>query len=248
MDALALSVLLVSVFVGSYFQAVTGFAMGMIVMAVMGATGLLGIPLVSVVVSLLAFVNVVLALRGRWQALHRRLFAWLAAGQMAAIWFGVQLVFYLDANATTALQITLGAFTAIGALSMILRPHPIAHVSGAGAALTAGLLGGVVGGMFAASGPVLGWFAYRQPLPLEVIRATLLCCFGVTTSVRILAVGVQGGLTAEVWLYAVLGLPVVLLATWLGRAFPPPLSESGIKQLAFATLFGGGVWILATAF
>ena len=247
MDVLVVVVFLVSVFVGSYFQAVTGFALGMIVVAVMGATGLMSIPMATILVSILSFVNVILALRGRWHALHRTLFLWLALGQVIAIWFGVYLVFYLDANAEQMLRLVLGLFTTLGALSMILRPHPRATVSGAPAAFVAGTAGGIIGGMFAASGPILGWFAYRQPLSLDAIRATLLGCFGVTTSVRMLVVGVQGELTGEIWLYALVGLPVVLLGTWLGRNYPPPLSDAGTKQLAFATLFGAGVWILARA-
>ena len=69
MDLLALMVFLVSVFVGSYFQSVTGFAMGMIIVAVMGATQVVSIPMVTAVVSLLSFVNVVMAVRGRLHAL-----------------------------------------------------------------------------------------------------------------------------------------------------------------------------------
>jgi uncharacterized membrane protein YfcA len=101
--------------------------------------------------------------------------------------------------------------------------------------------------MFSASGPIMGWFNYRQPLPLAVIRATLLCSFALTTSTRTVVVGVQGGLTSEVlWLSAV-AVPLVVLGTWLGREMPPPVSEETIKQGAFALLLVIGVWILGNA-
>ena len=93
----------------------------------------------------------------------------------------------------------------------------------------------------------MGWFNYRQPLPVAAIRATLLCSFAMTTSVRTVLVGVNGGLTGEVWLLTGLALPVVVLGTWAGRTFEPPVSELAMKRLAFAVLLVMGVWILLRA-
>ncbi len=98
--------------------------------------------------------------------------------------------------------------------------------------------------MFSASGPVLGWFGYRQPLMLDAIRTTLLACFAVSTSLRTVLVGASDGLTREVWLLATLALPAVLLGTWLGRNLPPPWSEAGIKRFAFSILLVAGVWTI----
>ena len=78
--------------------------------------------------------------------------------------------------------------------------------------------------MFSASGPVLGWFGYSQPLKLVTIRATLLACFVLTTSTRTVLVGVQGGLTKQVLLYALVALPTVVIGNRLGRNFAPPVS------------------------
>jgi uncharacterized membrane protein YfcA len=103
---------------------------------------------------------------------------------------------------------------------------------------------GLVGGMFSASGPVLGWFGYSQPLPLAAIRATLLACFVLTTSTRTVLVGVTGGLTPAVLTYALAALPVVVLGTVLGRMFVPPVSEQTIKKFAYGLLLIMGVWIL----
>ena len=48
--------------------------------------------------------------------------------------------------------------------------------------------------------------------------------------------------------YAAVGLPLVVLGTWLGRAFPPPVEDTTIKRLAFGLLLAMGVWILGSAF
>ena len=93
----------------------------------------------------------------------------------------------------------------------------------------------------------MGWFNYRQPLPVAAIRATLLCGFAMTTSVRSVLVGLEGGLTGEVWLLTGLALPMVVLGTWAGRTFEPPVSELAMKRLAFAVLLVMGIWILLRA-
>ena len=107
--------------------------------------------------------------------------------------------------------------------------------------------GGVVGGLFSASGPVMGWFNYRQPLPFAVIRATLLACFAMTTVTRTLVVGVRGELDGDVLLLFAILLPVVALGSWLGDRFRPPISEALMKRGAFSLLFVLGVWITVAA-
>lgn len=247
MDILGWFVFLASVLVGSYVQAVTGFAMGMIVIAVVGASELIGLPVLTAAASLITMVNVALALRGQLHHLHRTLFGWLAAGQLPAIWLGVWLMTTLDRDAQWVLQLLLGAFITIGSLSMMLRPQPKAQVSAPWACWGVGVAGGLFGGMFSASGPIMGWFSYRQPLELASIRATLLCVFALSTSTRTVVVGFQGGLTRDVWLLALCAVPLVILGTWAGREMPPPVADATLKQMAFGLLLLMGLWILATA-
>ena len=236
-----------AVFAGSYVQSVSGFAMGLIVIAVVGASGIISLPVLTAAASLITVVNVVVALKGHTQHIDKRIFLWLAVGQLPAIGVGVWILTWLDRDAQNVLELLLGLFITLGSLSMMLKPRPLAAPSPNWACLTAGLAGGVVGGMFSASGPIMGWFNYRQPLPLAIIRATLLCSFALTTSARTVVVGFQGGLTAEVlWLSAV-AVPLVILGTWLGREMPPPVSDETMKQGAFALLLVMGVWILGNA-
>lgn len=248
MDGWILAVFLLSVLVGSYVQVVTGFAMGMIVIAVMVGSHLVDVPLITAVASLLSLVNVVLALRGQLHRVHWRLFGWLAVGQLSAIWAGVALLDYLNASALRILELLLGAFTVLGGLSMLLRPEPKTQVSRPWACFSAGVSAGIVGGLFSASGPVMGWFNYRQPLEVAVIRATLFGCFAVSTTTRTLVVGMDGGLTGDVWLLTLFGLPTVLLGTWAGRELAPPVSSAAMKRIAFSMLVSMGVWIVVNAF
>jgi len=247
MDGAGWMIFLGAVFAGSYVQSVSGFAMGLIVIAVVGASGVISLPVLTAAASLITMVNVAVALKGHTQHIDRRIFLWLAAGQLPAIGLGVWVLTWLDRDAQSLLELLLGLFITLGSLSMMLRPRPLMGPSPNWACFAAGLAGGVVGGMFSASGPIMGWFNYRQPSPLAIIRATLLCSFALTTTTRTLVVGVQGGLTGEVlWLSAV-ALPLVVLGTWLGRVLPPSISEEAMKRGAFGLLLVLGVWILIGA-
>lgn len=247
MEPAAWLVFLGAVFVGSYVQAVTGFAMGMIVIAVVGASGLIPLPVLTATASLITIVNVTLALRGRLGHVQRDVFVWLAVGQMPAIWIGVGLLSVLDRSAARLLELLLGSFITLGSLSMMLRPRPLARVSPAPVCAVVGFAGGLIGGLFSASGPVIGYFNYRQPLPVDSIRATLLCSFALTTLTRTVVVGAEGGLTAEVGWLAALALPLVIGGTWLGREVPPPVTDETLKLMAFGLLLVLGLWILVGA-
>ena len=247
MEILALAAFVLIVFVGSYVQAVTGFAMAMIIVAVVGGMRLLSIPELAATTSLLTIFNVILALWGHSKEIYRPIFSWLALGQVPAIFVGFAIMAWLDGHIRWLLELLLGAFILAGGISMWLRPHPWSAVAGPTASFLTGLGGGLVGGMFSASGPILGWFMYSQPLQLAAIRATLLACFVLTTTTRTGIVAVDGGLTGQVLTYALVGLPVVVLGTWLGRQFPPPVAEDGIKRGANLILLVMGVWILGRA-
>jgi uncharacterized protein len=247
MDTATLAVFLLATALGSYVQAVTGFAMGMIIVAVMVGGGVIAVPLIAAVVSLLSFVNILLALRGHAHQLVRPLFVRIAIGLLPAIAIGVWLLTWLDARAQWMVELLLGVFVIGGSLSMLLRPRPLAAPSAPWACVSAGFWGGLLAGLFSASGPVLGWFAYRQPLTVAAIRTTLLAVFALTTSLRTLVVGAGGGLTTEVWILFLTGLPLVLAGTWAGRRLPPPVSEAALKRLAFTLLLVMGCWSVVRA-
>ena len=243
--ALLLFVLLV--LIGGYVQTVAGFAMGMILIAGSSALALYPLPVTAAVISLVSLLNIVLALRGHLYRVHVTGFVWMLIGQVPMIVFGVWLLEWLDASAERTLQILLGSFILAGCGSMMVRPEPKAEVSGRPGFLLAGMGGGILGGLFSAAAPVMGWFVYRQPLMVAEARATLLASFAISTIVRTVVVGVDGGLTVQVWTLAAWSVPLVLLSAWLGRAFPPPVTERTLRRGAFTLLFAMGGWILASA-
>jgi uncharacterized membrane protein YfcA len=241
-----LSVFLAVVLVGSYVQAVAGFAMGMLIIAVVTVGGLFDLVTITAVVSLLSFANITLSLHGHYHLVHGGVLRGLVVGQLPAVLAGFWLLQRMNDSALSALELMLGLFIVAGSLSMMLRPAPRATVSGHFQCLLAGLGGGLLSGLFAASGPVIGWFTYRQPLPVTEIRATLLGFFAITTVFRTALVGLGSGFTSDVLLLAAIGLPAVFVGAGVGRRWPPAVGERGMRRLAFGLLLAMGTWIIGS--
>ena len=246
-DVPALIIFLLITLLGSYIQAVAGFAMGMLIVAVAGGLRLIEIETLAAVVSILSLTNSALSLWGQSQHVHWRLFAWLAAGQLPALILGLYFLDHLGANSRWLLEFCLGLFLTLGALGMLLKPKPLSRVSPWWLTWLTGLCGGTLGGMFSASGPVLGLFGFSQPLPLNVIRATLLSSFLLVTSSRTAMIGWRGELTESVLLIAAIALPVVLVGTWWGHVLAPPVSDDTLKRAAFWLILVMGLWVGVTA-
>jgi uncharacterized membrane protein YfcA len=181
-----------------------------------------------------------LSLKGHLHSVNRAILPWMMAGQIPTIAVGVWIITVLDQQAQGLLQLLLGIFILLGSASMMIRPVALAQVSPSWACLVAGIGGGLSGGMFSASGPVIGWFTYRQPLELAVIRATMLAFFAVASSLRTVVVAVHGGITPDVLWLSLIALPFVTVGAWLGRVVPPNISDRAMKRAVFGLLL---VWV-----
>ncbi|TCP10569.1 putative membrane protein YfcA [Crenobacter luteus] len=222
--------------VASYFQTVTGFGLGMIVMGATSSLGLAPLASVAAVVSLVTLANSAVALPGRLHHVDWRAVRAASAGILPSIVAGVLLLDYLSNAAADLLQLLLGAVIVYGGLSAALRPAPLARRSGDGSFFVSGVFGGLLSGLFGVSGPPLIFQFYRQPMSLLEIRCVLILIFTVTSSTRTLFTAWQGQLTADIWWQSALAVPAVALATVAGRRWPPPFSAPTTRRLAFATL------------
>lgn len=230
--------------VAGYLHTVAGFGLGMIVIGAAGGFGVASVPVLAAVVSLVTLVNSAVALPGGFAGLDRRRIIALGLGIVPFIVAGVWLLSWLSHTAETLLTLLLGALVLYGGISIALRPHPRKRVSPPWTFVVSGALTGLCGGLFGVPGPPVIYHCYRQPLPLNTIRLLLILCFAMTSGVRTLFVGSQGGLTVEVWSLAFWAMPVVGVATWVGRHYPPPCSAATMRRVAMLTLTGLGVSIL----
>ena len=240
-------VFLVAIAVGAWLQATSGFALGLIVMAIVQVTGVMTIAETAAAISVLAFLNIAVSLADTYRSIDGRLFLFLTLGQVPAIALGIAILNYLTREATAILEIVFALFLITGSLSLALNPTPQARRSGALAATGVGFAGGIFGGMFAASGPVVGWFAYRQPIVIASIRASLLAMLGVTTCTRTVLVWMDGIYSQSLLWIIIAAVPVVFISTYVAKRFQPNVTDRQFRRAIFSLVFLIGCWILVSA-
>lgn len=233
--------------IGAYFQTVTGFGFGMIVIGMASGLELVAVPVVAAVISLLTLVNSGVALKGRlhhidWPAARAAL-----VGAVPSVVAGVMLLDYLSVTAATLLKFLLGVVIAFSGIVFALRPTPLAKRSHDATFLLSGIFSGVFAGLFGVAGPPVILHFYRQPMELLVVRNMLILIFAFTSAIRAIYVGIQGGLTTDVWLISALGVALVVLATMAGRRFPPPLAPNTMRRFAFGVLILIGASLILAA-
>ena len=247
MDLATLAAFLVVVAIGTYVQAVTGFAMALVLMALLVAFDVLPIDYAATVSALLTALMSLVFLRGQWRAVAPRLLWPLLVANGPGVLCGLALLAWLGERQMEYVRLVFGVFAVACGLSVVLRPTPRATLAPAWRTGVFGGLAGVFAGLFAVGGPVMAYHAYRQPVALAAVRATLAVIFVFGNTTRTVVVAGTGGLDAGVLLLGLAGLPVVLVFTALGRRFPPPLGDPAMRRVACGLVALIGVFVAGTA-
>jgi uncharacterized membrane protein YfcA len=230
--------------IGCYVQAVTGFALGLVLMAGGAIFGIMSIEMASIVVNMISPWNAGLALaRSGCQVRWNRVFAVLAVG-VPAILLGLLVLTRLSAENQETLRLLLGITIVASSLTLIRNPRPLARESRGWSFALLGGFAGVLGGMFAAFGPPLIFHFYRQPFALAVIRDSLLMTFLLMSMVRIAMLAAAGMLPLSAVIQAGIAVPVALGFTYLAGRMPQPFGDRGMRRLAFALLMLMGLAVM----
>ena len=246
MNAEALPLILVLA-AATYFQTVTGFGLGMIVMGATSGMNLLPVATVAAIVSLVTLANSAVALPGRMHGIDWRAARAATLGSLPAIVGGVLLLEYLSSAAAGVLQLILGIVIVQGSVGFALRPVQLDERSSDISFAASGFFSGLSGGLFGVAGPPLIFQFYRQPMDPVAVRNILLLLFTITSAARSLYLGVQGRLDAQIWTLFAVAVPVVALATAIGRRYPPPLAARTMRRLVFMLLMAIGAYLVMSA-
>lgn len=227
--------LLIAAFAG-YFQTVTGFGLGMIVMGLTGGLAIAPVTSVAAVISMMTLVNCAVALPGRLHQVYWSTVGVAVLGLVPTIVLGVLLLNYLSDGASATIQVLLGVVIVYGGAGMLLKPDQQTEVSRPASFALFGGVSGFLGGLFEMTGPPLIYHYYRQPLNPHQIRNTLLLLFAVASGVRTLFVVGQGQMHLEILTLAAWAFPMVAAGTMIGRRWPPPLSAQTMRRVVFTIL------------
>ncbi|SCY56836.1 sulfite exporter TauE/SafE family protein [Microvirga guangxiensis] len=227
--------------IAAYAQTLTGFAFGLITMGGVGLTGILSLPDAAMIVSMLTLVNATQMLLKGWRDVAWRQLGLIMAASIPMILVGYLLLEWLAGSHVDLLRLFLGTVIIVSSLQLARKPEPLAEPSGNGTFLFFGGISGVMGGMFSTAGPPLVYHFYRQPMPLTIIRETLVTVFALTAIFRISLVAVYCDLPSSSSMSALLAVPVVTGATYAARRWPPPLSPFTMRRIVFFLLLLSGI-------
>ncbi len=232
----AVIIFLLLLMFGSYVQTVTGFALGLFVMGVATMMDLAAITASAAIVTISSLVNTLIALKREHHHVDWQQAAWLSLGLVPAMLLGLWLLDFFSASEVVLLRSLLGMFIVAGAVMLFLKPHPRRQSASTAVSFSMGAVAGVFGGLFSTAGPPVVYHLYREPLPINSIRMTMMAVFAIATAFRLLVIVPAGHVTESVLWVCALGTPLVLVSTWIGQRYRPPMSDTGMRRLAFFLL------------
>lgn len=238
---------LLFVAIAVWVQNITGFALALVLLGLVGASNLLPLPDAVNVVTVISLVNAALFLYHR-RALHLQPVLRPAMGaSLLGTVLGVLLLGWIAGAAYEWLRLLLGLIVMGCAVLLWREARPLAKPSPPAGFVVVGLLSGLMGGLFSTAGPPLVYQLYRQPWKTDRVRETLVLFFGVGALLRLVMVLSTGGFSWRALVLTAIAMPVVVVVTQLTARRPPPLSPALLKGLVCVLLVGSGLTMVVAA-
>lgn len=238
---------LLCVVAASCTQAITGFAMALVLLGLTGLFQLVPLPDAANVATVLSLASAAIALRS-----SRRLVDWRAlratvSGTVVGVPLGVALLSWLHTNVVMALRLLLGLVVIGCAIVVLVRSKPLAQRSRPASFGAIGVLSGVLGGLFSASGPPLVYQFYRQPMDVDAVRDTLVAVLAAGAALRLAMVVGSGHFTQRSLGLSVPAVPLAMAITWWLRRHPPPWPRETVLKLVCVLLIITGAGLVGPA-
>jgi uncharacterized protein len=225
-------------------QRLTGFALALVLLGLTSLLDLAPLSDVANVATVLSLGNAAIVMRAAHKSIDWHMLRSTVWGSVVGVAAGVTLLGWLDAGLVIVLRLLLGIVIVACAITVLARrralPQPSSRASFGGF----GLLSGLLGGLFSASGPPLVYQFYRQPLDLDVLRDTLMGSLAVSSLLRLLMVVPTGQFSRHALVLSLLALPLTMAVTWWLQRHPPAWSRQTILKIVCALLLVTGAGLI----
>ncbi|MBK6007886.1 sulfite exporter TauE/SafE family protein [Ramlibacter ginsenosidimutans] len=238
---------LLCVVVASCTQAITGFAIALVLLGLTGLFQLAPLPDAANVATVLSLASAAIALRSARRLVDWRALRATVSGTVVGVPLGVALLAWLHANVVMALRLLLGLVVIACAIVVLVRSKPLAQRSPPASFGAIGVLSGLLGGLFSASGPPLVYQFYRQPMDVDTVRDTLVAVLACGSALRLAMVVGSGHFSLHSLELSALSVPLAMGITWWMRKRPPPWSREVVLKIVCALLVVTGVGLIGPA-
>jgi uncharacterized protein len=228
-------------------QCITGFALALILLGLTSLFELAPLADVANVATVLSLANGYMALRGPKRHVDMAILRSTSLGTVFGVALGVVVLAWLSANVVMALKLLLGVVVIACAVVVLQQVEPLKQRSSRASFGWIGVLSGLLGGLFSASGPPLVWQFYRQPISLDALRDTLVAVFAVGGFLRLVMVVPAGQFSANSLMLCVLGVPLAMAITWWMKRHPPAWERAAVLRIVCVLLVLTGVGLVVPA-
>jgi len=235
-----LALYLLCVAVATFAQTLTGFAFGLVFLSLVASFELASVADAANVATVLTLANAWAYFRAHRQPVPWALMRPAILASSIGVALGLILLHWLSVMAAVALKLLLGMVIVLCALVLLRRGAARATLAPPRQFATAGLVSGLMGGLFGTSGPPIVYHLYRQPLALDVVRRGLLLMFAANALTRIVLNVPTGGFTLRAVLLSAIALPLVQVLTRLALRLQPHVPAAALRWGVAALLVATG--------
>ncbi len=198
-------------------------------------------PLGAVSIVLLADIGAVLQLlRTAMQQSEKRIVAPLALASILTTPFGAWLLINIDpADMQRAIAITVLGFVAILMVGWRYQKPPNLPII-----IGVGTVGGILSGGAGMGAPPAVLFLLSGPHGHEAVRANIIGYLAIANMTALITIWINGALTAEIALRALILAPPYLIAIWIGGKLFAYASEGLFRYAALAVVTVIGITAL----
>ena len=226
----------------SYIQSVTGFGFGIFAMMFLPYILLYTeANILSSIISALTSVGVAIAL---WRKISWKNIIFPLIGCVITTYAAVV---FISSQETRVLKILLGIALVALSIYFYLFSGKIKIKPTWYAGLIAGLLSGIMGGMFSMGGPPVVIYFIQSEDDSDNYLATISAYFVFSGAISIIMKASSGFMTSNVWFALIVGIIGLLLGATLGKLTRDKTKPQMIKKAVYAVMAVSGVINIVTS-
>lgn len=239
MDGTVLGLYLLAAFLGGLTTGIAGFALGLVVSAIW-----LHIisPLQTAI--LISCYGLLTQGYGIWKVRH--VFEWRTVspyilGGAFGVPAGAMLLSSINPDyMRTGIGVLLAVYSIYGLARPVFKPVR----AGLPSDLGIGFLNGVLGGMTGLAGLIITIWCQMKGLPKDGQRAVFQPVLFVVLAMSAVSLALGGAVTAETVKLYLLGLPVLLIGTWIGFKLYGRLDDAAFRKIILVLLLVSGLALI----